>query len=138
MVYYGLTQSLQYVDYVYRAVNISTPQSSLRIIQSFSSADYSSSLQRNKPLLPHLVTSMSNPGYVDAVAPVIPRHDHHKLYSHSKIIQTSTFGLLFTARMDNYIRLGDISKQPRVKEVMRTRIQDWLSQESRLTEHEGS
>jgi hypothetical protein len=133
-----LTLSLQYVGCVYRGVNISTTQSSLRIIPSFSSADYSYSLQRNKPHFPYSVTSMPNPGYVDAVAPVIPRHDHQKLYSHSKIIQTSTFGLLFTTRIDNYIWLGDISKQPHVKEVMRTRIKDCLSQERRLTEHESS
>jgi len=78
---------------------------------------------------------MPNPGYVDAVAPVIPRHDHHKLYSHSKIIQTITFGQIFTALM---YKFGDISKQTRAKEVMRTRNQDWLSEESRLTENEGS
>jgi len=103
-----LTLSLQYVHCVcvYHGVNISTTQSSLRIIPSFSPADYGYSLKRNKPLLPYSVTSTPNPAYVEAVAPFIPRHDHHKLYSHSKIIQTSTFGPSFTARTDNYIRLG--------------------------------
>jgi len=91
---------------VYHGVNISTTQSSLRIIPSFSPADYGYSLQRNKPLLPYSVTSTPNPGYAEAVAPFTPRHDHHKLYSHSKIIQPNTFGPSFTARMDNYIRLG--------------------------------
>jgi hypothetical protein len=97
---------------VYHGVNISTTQSALRIIPSFSSADYSYSVQRNKPLLPYIVTSMPNPGYVDALAPVIPRHDHHKLYSHSKIIKTSTFGPLFTAWIDNDIRLGIFLSNP--------------------------
>ena len=71
---------------------------------------------------------MPTPDYVDALAPVIPRHDHHKLHSHSKITQTSTC----------YLQIGDISKQPRVKEVMRKRIKQRLVDKSCLTEHEGS
>jgi hypothetical protein len=36
------------------------------------------------------------------MAPLIPARDYHKLYGHSKII----LGLLFTARLDDYICVG--------------------------------
>ena len=60
-----------------------------------------------------------------AVTPQQNNTDHY-----FRPVTDSTDGQLHTA--------GDISKQSHVKEVMRKRIQDWLAEESRLTEHEGS